>query len=257
MTSFLPSFSQVRLLHQDRSGKPQCFRSVSDAWSLVFVRQGDAALCVSGGMHAAGPGSILLFPPRLTYAIAPAAGGRLTVLYFACTPPHSDLHDGLLFSCVSHPVVDGMLRFLQAPDLLDTARDRFLEALLLQLDSLPHTRLPSLLPSTLAGSIQAYLDEHFREELSLHDLSEVFHVTTTHIIHVFKPLFGLSPIQYLIQRRVGQAQYLLLSTTYSAGEIAGLVGIPNRNYFYSTFKRLVGMTPSQYRACALQGPDAG
>lgn len=250
----LPPFSQVRLLQQDRSCVPLLFRSAPDAWCMVIVHTGEVSFFVNGGTFPIGPEHILLFPPALSHSAIPAGPDtRMTALFFGCMPQDGPQHSALLFSCASHPVIPSILQLLGTTDLLDSARDRFLEALLLQLDTLPSTCLPSLHPTTLSGQILSYLDAHFREELSLNELSQVFH----HIIHVFKPLCGLSPIQYLIQRRIGQAQYLLLSTTYSAGEIAGLVGIPNRNYFYSTFKRLIGMTPSQYRACAASGPDGG
>ena len=70
---------------------------------------------------------------------------------------------------------------------------------------------------------------------------------------LFQPLYDLSPIQYLKHRRIGEAQHLLRTTEHSASAIAGMVGIYNRNYFYSTFKKMVGMSPGDYRSCSAFG----
>ena len=113
--------------------------------------------------------------------------------------------------------------------------------------SYTHLSLSPLHPSSPSSLILAYLNTHFQEDISLSSLSEQFHLTPSHIIHIFKPLYELSPIQYLNHRRIGEAQYLLETTKHSAGAIAGMVGIYNRNYFYSTFKKMVGMSPSDYR----------
>ena len=54
-------------------------------------------------------------------------------------------------------------------------------------------------------------------------------------------------MQYIIRRRIGEAQNLLIGTDRSITEIAFSCGYNNSNYFQSVFKRLVGMTPGQYR----------
>lgn len=54
-------------------------------------------------------------------------------------------------------------------------------------------------------------------------------------------------MQYIIRRRIGEAQNLLISTDRSITDIALSCGYNNSNYFQSVFKNLVGMTPGQYR----------
>ena len=95
----------------------------------------------------------------------------------------------------------------------------------------------------------------FADELSLTELTNRFHVSTSHMIHMFKAQFGLPPIQYMVRRRIGEAQHLLRTTEDSAGDIAGRVGMINRNYFYRMFKRLVGVSPVRYREVIGERPD--
>ena len=108
---------------------------------------------------------------------------------------------------------------------------------------------------SLATEVLQHLNRCFAEELSLTELTNRFHVSTSHMIHMFKAQFGLPPIQYMVRRRIGEAQHLLRTTEDSAGDIAGRVGMINRNYFYRMFKRLVGVSPVRYREVIGECPD--
>lgn len=68
-----------------------------------------------------------------------------------------------------------------------------------------------------------------------------------YVSHVFKEMSGYSPIQYLLRRRIGEAQTLLISTDYSITEIAFKVGFDTQSYFNMQFTKNVGMPPMQFR----------
>lgn len=257
MPAILPSSPQARpiLLIDAAEPLPRFFQSFSDTWCMTVIHQGNVIFYVNGGTYTAEAGDLILFPPQLCHAVIPCAENtHLTTLYFTVDPAPDRLPDCTLFSVRSHGDVLSILNLVQDPATLPPARDKLLEALLIQLSTLPCIQLSPLHPNTLPAQILAYLNEHFREDISLADLSAAFHLTHSHIIHIFKPVFDLSPIQYLIQRRIGEAQYLLLTSDHKISDIAGLVGIFNRNYFYSTFKKLVGMTPTLYRSAFAARP---
>lgn len=95
--------------------------------------------------------------------------------------------------------------------------------------------------------IKEYIDEHYLEDLNLASIAEGLHVNVYYLSHTFKKLLGYSPIQYVIQRRIGEAQNLLLTTDLTVTEIALRCGYNNSNYFQSVFNNLVGMPPGKYR----------
>ena len=259
MSETLPSSPQARLIQLIDSAEslPRFFQSLPDIWCMTVIHRGNVLFCVNGGAYNAEAGDLILFPPQLCHAVIPSAERtHLTTLYFTVAPAPEELPDCTLFSVRSHSDVLSILKLVQNPAILSPAKDKLLEALLIQLRVLPSIQLSPLHPNTLPAQILAYLDEHFREDISLADLSAAFHLTHSHIIHIFKPVFDLSPIQYLIQRRIGEAQYLLLISDHTISDIAGLVGLFNRNYFYSSFKKLVGMTPTLYRATFAAQPAA-
>lgn len=256
MPPVLSESSAIRLVDQIsmHTAPPQYFQTFPAQWCMMLFHEGTVDFLVSGGSYTAYAGDILLFPPGLCHAILPETPSlRMTILLFTGASAPVSAQDCRLYSMRSNPTILSLLQIMQQSATLPSARDKLLEALLLQLAALPCLALSPLHPSSLPSLILAYLNTHFQEDISLSSLSEQFHLTPSHIIHIFKPLYGLSPIQYLKHRRIGEAQYLLRTTEHSAGAIAGMVGIYNRNYFYSTFKKMVGMSPSDYRRiCSFQ-----
>ena len=86
-------------------------------------------------------------------------------------------------------------------------------------------------PSSLAHQVQEYIDQHFREPLTLQELGEALHASPYYLSHVFKEASGYSPMQYLTRRRIGEAQNLLVETDLPIARIAEQVGYDTQNYF--------------------------
>lgn len=102
-------------------------------------------------------------------------------------------------------------------------------------------------PKTLGRQVQAYIDRHFDEPLTLQDMGKALHVSPYYLSHVFKEASGYSPTQYLLRRRIGEAQNLLISTDLPMAKIAERVGFETQNYFNLQFSKHVGMPPGKYR----------
>ena len=99
----------------------------------------------------------------------------------------------------------------------------------------------------LGNRIKQFIDEHYSEPLSLQEIGERLGISPYYVSHVFKKMSGYSPIQYLLRRRLGEAQTLLISTDKTISEIAGLVGFETQNYFNAQFTKHVGIPPRKYR----------
>lgn len=63
----------------------------------------------------------------------------------------------------------------------------------------------------------------------------------------FKQIVNYTPMQYLLTIRVNNAASLLETTDYSMSEIAAIVGYDDALYFSRLFRKLKGMSPSEYR----------
>ena len=106
----------------------------------------------------------------------------------------------------------------------------------------------------LAQRVIAYLDSHYTEEINLQELATAFKVSTFYLAHIFKDCFGYSPMQYILRRRIGEAQSLLISTDLSVTEIASRVGYDNPSHFNRQFSKYVGLPPRRYKMNYLHEP---
>lgn len=99
----------------------------------------------------------------------------------------------------------------------------------------------------LISSVKQFLDTYYMNNITLSSLSEMFYVSSYHIVHEMKREMGISPINYLIDRRIGEAQRLLWSTDMSITEISHVVGYHNVNHFVRLFSKRVGIPPADFK----------
>ena len=136
----------------------------------------------------------------------------------------------------------------------DEIVSHLLPALVLLAASLPPDARAADQPHNLvlANRIRQYIGTHFTEQLTLEDIGEALSMSPYHLAHIFKDMTGMSPIHYMIRCRIGEAQNLLISTDYSATQIAAIVGYTNVNHFNAIFAKLVGLPPIRYRRSYLE-----
>ena len=101
--------------------------------------------------------------------------------------------------------------------------------------------------------IKDFIDEHYKEPITLDSITQKLRINRFYLIHAFKRFSGYSPRQYIIRRRVGEAQSLLLNTDMGVTSIASMVGYESVNNFHRVFKMVVGIPPSQYKTLWMAG----
>ena len=90
-------------------------------------------------------------------------------------------------------------------------------------------------------------DEHFSEPITLDTLAQMVHINKYHLVRTFQKEYGITPINYLIERRLEESRFMLKNTNYSASQIVSLLGFSSSSYFSQCFRRKEHMSPSQYR----------
>ncbi|MCX8130569.1 MAG: AraC family transcriptional regulator [Clostridia bacterium] len=99
--------------------------------------------------------------------------------------------------------------------------------------------------------ILGYIDEHYNQQIDLKSLAELSGYSYHRFRHLFKEITGLSPINYIIGKRLKNATKLLEQTDLSILEISQECGFSNESQFASMFKDHSGQTPSVYRKAFL------
>lgn len=95
--------------------------------------------------------------------------------------------------------------------------------------------------------IKNFIDNNYSEDINLESLSKMAYMNKFHLIAEFKQSYRVTPIDYLILKRIEVTKNLLISTNHSMEEISSIVGFNSQSYFNQVFRKKVGLTPSQFR----------
>ena len=91
-------------------------------------------------------------------------------------------------------------------------------------------------------------DLEFAEPLDLDGLAAVAGLSKFHFLRLFRATYGVTPGEYLSQRRIERAQDLLRATNLTVTEVCHAVGFSSLGSFSSRFRAVVGESPSEFQA---------
>lgn len=97
------------------------------------------------------------------------------------------------------------------------------------------------------AQIKNYLDANYSENITLDTLASFSHMNKYYMAHAFTKYMGVSPITYLLEKRIQEGKSLLSSTSHSISQISTILGFSSQSYFSQAFKKATGKTPVQYR----------
>jgi transcriptional regulator GlxA family with amidase domain len=107
-------------------------------------------------------------------------------------------------------------------------------------------------PSTPRGSVLEpvlrWIEDNCAKDPTLDDIAAYAGMSTRTLNRRFREQTGTTPLQWLLRARIRQAQYLLEATDHTLDRIANQIGFGSPTAFRDRFKRIVGTTPSAYRA---------
>ncbi|MDF2922498.1 MAG: AraC family transcriptional regulator [Paenibacillaceae bacterium] len=97
------------------------------------------------------------------------------------------------------------------------------------------------------AEVKEYVAEHYRENISLAELSGRFFINPYYLSQLFKQKTGGTYLNYLAKTRIDKACELLEQTELKVYEICQLVGYTDANYFARLFEKQVGLKPTEFR----------
>ena len=110
-----------------------------------------------------------------------------------------------------------------------------------------------LSPSYWAEIGKELIDKEYPHLHNVEDVCLRLGISAGHFRDVFRMAYGITPKLYLVRVKVERAMELLKDRLVMVYDVAMKVGIPHRNVFEKTFKKFVGVTPSEYRRLSSSG----
>lgn len=95
--------------------------------------------------------------------------------------------------------------------------------------------------------VRAYIDSHLDTDIRLSDLAAIADLEASYFIRAFKSATGLTPYQFLLEKRIQHAARLLAETNMPIADIAYKSGFSNQSHLTSVFGKIMGTTPAVFR----------
>lgn len=92
-----------------------------------------------------------------------------------------------------------------------------------------------------------FVQNNVYNDIQLKQMADIACMSVDHFIRLFKKEVGVTPLQYINQKKMEKAQLMLVTETVLVKDIAYLLGFNDYSYFIRLFKKIVGITPKQYR----------
>jgi AraC-like DNA-binding protein len=121
----------------------------------------------------------------------------------------------------------------------------YFEELLLQLQKDAMT-IPTATESVTEKTLN-FIQRNYKEDIKMEDIARELHFHSDYITRCMQKTIGMSPIHYLNKYRIGQAKRLLTNTNDKVMTISKSIGIQDHTYFSKLFKKIEGVSPSEYR----------
>ncbi|MGQ4666194.1 AraC family transcriptional regulator [Metabacillus halosaccharovorans] len=235
-------------------------------YSLWYVIKGRGEVVINGKKHKLQPGRLVIFTPQMvcdkkSYRTNPLEFYYVRFSYAMAFEDkdvwqfkHSqDVPFPLkgVYTISNHSAVTVLLEQLsslakrQGTTVNMQKRIVFGELLLTFVEDFNSQMLSGDSKKAIEGTIE-YMINHYKNTITLSELSQIAGLSTSHYSRLFKKYIGLSPIDYLTHLRIDRAKELLVLSDVKIKEVSQTVGYGDELYFSRTFKRIIGVSPSQY-----------
>ena len=232
---------------------------------LIFVLEGQMSLRYQENEYRMNQEDLILINPGLSYEIKSAKNAIYAVASFSMRLMADILkRRDMIFCCNS--VVDEGHSYQDLRDIFFQltaeyvakahSTDCFLDSLMLRLlDCLAENyrisdssvKAYETETDSRMREIMQYILAHLDQDISLNELAEQMYVSTSTLSRIFKKSTGVYFADYVMQLRVKTALGLLRHSDQNMTQIAMVSGFNNSASFNRAFKKMMGVTPSEYR----------
>lgn len=239
-----------------------------DCHQILFITQGTASVTVNGRRYQVGAGSLVIFS-RLEHHAVTNQSQDYQRYILELAPQIPDKEAYRLYSVLFNRPA-GFRNILNVPQeqqafqrifeairseyaSRNTMRDEMLELLVQQLLIMVYRQTPEAFSAVeedhieLVYRLQTRFHREFGTKFVLSELAEEYSISVSYLSHLFKMATGNSVMDYLQSCRIAEAKKCLAETAMRIGEIVEHCGFSDASNFSRTFRKVTGLSPSEFR----------
>lgn len=255
-------------------------------YELIYIKSGKATIVIEDNTYITQPGDLFIIRPKQSHSITPFPGEELVqphihfdLEYYPDAEEVPVSYDPL------ENIPASAMRYFRR-DILDSFISPFPSFIRLQNPSMIELMLVDIISASKSSDnniaelnmkslflrlfyhlileltfqtdrldvrraclpqILVYLEHNINRTVTLDELTATFHISKSYLMHIFREAHNSTPIQYHQKLRISRAKYLLRFTNISITEIAAQLGFEDIHTFSRTFKRIEGISPSEFK----------
>ena len=239
---------------------------------LFYIVEGEGQFFIEGETYPVSVNDLVIINPRVLHTELSLNGSTFKYIVLGIEglelPPDSE-HQDLNYRIVNFKSIQDTILFYLQKMLYEIEEkipgheiicQNLMEILVLLLERQTNfsTTLAPVTKKTsrLSSHIRRYIDQHYKENITLDHLAEISHVSKFHLAHAFAEEYGISPINYLISKRIDEGAHLLTTTDLSLALISHICGFSSPSYFSQIFKKQHHCSPREFRKQSRITPSA-
>lgn len=258
----MPRLRYSCMVDESSSQMPRSMHMHKDMIEILLVYEGTGIYIIGDGKYTAKKGDIIFYNSNVVHDEFGGLGTGLATYCLGISNLHlNGMEPNKIISDKYHPIVSSKEHFSEFLNMMELIQNNIenknmiefcntiAKGFIIKACSLidENCITKETKEHSLAIKIKAFIDEHYKESISLEKIAQAVNINRYYLSHVFKTTIGFSPMQYVTRRRIGEAQNLLINTDMSITQIAASLGYNNSNYFQNVFRQNVGLTPGTYR----------
>jgi AraC family transcriptional regulator of arabinose operon len=231
-------------------------------WTMGAIVEGDRLLHYRGETeYVISPGRLILIPPNTSYTNLGYSNQREFWLYFT---PEKSWHD-LLEPYLNNPGLssikyqgtgneqemrDSMSLIINIHNRTTLDKEHWLNNIVERMLLLSRRADPKTLHFRMDERIEKtirFILENYQHNIPIYKLASMVCMSPSRYAHLFKECTGMGPATYLESIKLGKARDMLISTSLSVKEIAGMIGFRNPLYFSQRYHEKFGCSPTDFR----------
>ncbi len=246
------------------SGNWQCVSHTHEHTEIFYIIGGTGLFQIEGQQHQVNVNDIIIVNPDIAHAEVSINSQSLEYIVLGiggiklATGKHSNGQYCILNHHESTEISGCLWNILREMEQKNTGFQDVCQACmemlvirLMRITDLSVATEPQITSGNQqCAAVKRYIDLHFKESLTLDQLADKAHINKYYLIHTFKEEYGVSPINYMITRRIVESKYLLAETDLTLTQIAQLLGFSSPSYFSQAFRKTQGVSPIDYRKSA-------
>jgi len=219
-------------------------------YQLIYVESGQFEVEYNGVNHHLKQGFVL-YPPNISQKYIDYVGTKRIWVHFTgynIDEIMKDAHLDCGVYSVSHsPIIQNLLLQLIAEYNQTKAVSSANGLLLYILYMLGKQINNSTTVNDYLQNAITYITANYNTEIHIKELATACNLSQSHFMYLFKEELGMTPLEYQRTLRIKDTMSALISSKQSIAEIAAQVGYQDPLYFSRVFKKLVGVSPREYR----------